>query len=347
MFGFRGKRWWLVFSFLSGLSLVFYFDFGEAMAHSRCIILACLLLVPCTTFLWTTHFSYRFALLWCDRQDIAFQHVELESDKSSDSFHQNRLKLLLVADPHVLGLRRSQIDREWTNWHIAAAYRHALAYAQPDLVLGLGDLLDEGRNLMGHPWWYEYAMIGVHAFNLRGSLATGDVEANVGEILHKPRFFGTVGNHDIGWRHRLAKDATQLFAQTVFFDTAWSAGVDTARSTGDEIPKVSESANYLLTENPLADVVRINSMALDLQADSSIREKAWSEIEAISTQRSDHGLGAEQRRRKPLILLTHMPLYRKNDLACGPKRLREGEGVTYKAPHESYIVDDEVRLLGP
>jgi len=137
-----------------------------------------------------------------------------------------------------------------------------------------------------------------------------------------------VGNHDVGWRYALSPDAVRLF-ETKFFqeDASLFAG---SGSTQHVAP-----ANFWW-KHPLVDIVRLNSMALDPHVrPQQLLEDTWKFVRETAASRADSD-------GKPLILLTHMPLYRPNDEQCGSKRTSEGGGVTFKAPHEAYIVDDEV-----
>jgi len=45
---------------------------------------------------------------------------------------------------------------------------------------------------------------------------------------------------------------------------------------------------------------------------------------------------------KPLVLLTHLPLYRRDDSACGAARQHEAGHVTYRAPNERLSRHDVV-----
>ena len=134
-----------------------------------------------------------------------------------------------------------------------------------------------------------------------------------------------VGNHDVGWRNALSAATVELFEQ-VFFD-------------GDGPSQDAAPANYLWRHD-LVDIVRINSMALDPHSHSSdLLRDTWDFIDSTAAKlRQERSSGST----KPLLLLTHMPLHRPNDLQCGDKRTSEGGGVTYKAPHEALIPDDEV-----
>lgn len=159
---------------------------GFVTMRPNVALIAGVLLLPLATFLWVTTLSYRTALLFgCDTETI----IPPESGGVvGNGKESSTLRVLLVADAHVIGPRRSSLDQLWTNWHIGVAFEHALRYARPDIVLGLGDLLDDGRRTMGTPLWSEYSAVGLQA--MRPHLLR-----RVGSASHddtKPRFFGCV-----------------------------------------------------------------------------------------------------------------------------------------------------------
>lgn len=149
----------------------------------------------------------------------------------------------------------------------------------------------------------------------------------------KTAFARIVGNHDVGWRNALSSATVELFEQ-VFFD-------------GDS-PLLNVAPANFLWRHELVDIVRINSMALDphLPSNDRLREDTWDFVDSTAAKlrqdRSSSSSSSSSASPKPLLLLTHMPLHRPNDLQCGDKRTSEGGGVTYKAPHEALIPDDEV-----
>ena len=133
-------------------------------------------LVPVGLVLWISTLSYRTALLWCDVEDIITPTAAGDADGPT-------LRVLLVADPHIVGGKRSIPDQVWTNWHIANAYSHAVGHADPDFVVGLGDMLDEGwQSMRTREMWVAYSGIALSSFNLGDGGSSGS----------GPTFFGYV-----------------------------------------------------------------------------------------------------------------------------------------------------------
>ena len=127
--------------------------------------------LPVAVYIWVTSGSYWFARLWCDFDTIIPSTVNPTSDAQN-------LRVLLVSDPHILGSKRSSMDQQWTNWHIGLAYDHSVQYSNPDIVFGLGDLLDEGRrSMLSKPGWEKYSEEGLKAFHLRSDKGRTSSEA--------------------------------------------------------------------------------------------------------------------------------------------------------------------------
>lgn len=68
---------------------------------------------------------------------------------SLNSSSNERMRVLVVSDPQLVG----DVDEHWlfgavtrmdSDWYLYNGYQHALKLSQPDVVLYLGDLLDEG-----------------------------------------------------------------------------------------------------------------------------------------------------------------------------------------------------------
>ena len=79
-------------------------------------------------------------------------------------------------------------------------------------------------------------------------------------------------------------------------------------------------------------MARIDSMATHAHAPESVRSELKMFLQGERQKVSD---GID-------ILLTHMPLFRKNDANCGPLRAAEAGGTTYNHPLESYAAKDVV-----
>ncbi|CAH0479649.1 unnamed protein product [Peronospora belbahrii] len=83
--------------------------------------------------------------------------------------------------------------------------------------------------------------------------------------------------------------------------------------------------------------VSLNTMALDSDVMSSdVRKEARSFLESINF------VDLRARAAGHIILLTHLPLFRMNDLQCGEDRLRESGHVTYEHPGFEYDTHQHV-----
>ncbi|CEG45638.1 metallophosphoesterase 1 [Plasmopara halstedii] len=83
--------------------------------------------------------------------------------------------------------------------------------------------------------------------------------------------------------------------------------------------------------------VVLNTMALDSDvASHDVRTDAMTFFNSIKL--SD----LRMRGHKKVILLSHLPLFRENDLQCGEERLREVGHVTYEAPEFEYTTHHHV-----
>ncbi|XP_062551378.1 uncharacterized protein LOC134216527 isoform X2 [Armigeres subalbatus] len=81
-------------------------------------------------------------------QRIPHPHIS-HSSMVADSMPNRCLKILLVADPQILG---NTFDKKiyWplanfdSDWHLSKTYRKAVQHTTPDVICFLGDLMDEG-----------------------------------------------------------------------------------------------------------------------------------------------------------------------------------------------------------
>ena len=103
------------------------------------------------------------------------------------------------------------------------------------------------------------------------------------------------------------------------------------------IEKMVEEDAYCIdivtqTQAVQAALNKVNSMVLDNPgAKAGLQRKTQQFVQRIAEQQYPH----------PYLLL-HMPLYRPNDLKCGPTRLKEGGHITYEAPEFNYTIHRHV-----
>lgn len=58
----------------------------------------------------------------------------------------NCVKLLLVADPQILGEQDSSKIAQWdSDRYLSKTFKRALTYTEPDIIIFLGDVMDEGH----------------------------------------------------------------------------------------------------------------------------------------------------------------------------------------------------------
>ena len=62
------------------------------------------------------------------------------------SLSTNSIRALVISDMHLLGERkRSSLDIAFTDWSLKKSYATITARFRPDIVLNIGDILDEGK----------------------------------------------------------------------------------------------------------------------------------------------------------------------------------------------------------
>lgn len=232
----------------------------------------------------------------CDWPEVAAaihpSHTTKNADRSDASLH-----MLVIADAHVLGRRRSGIDQWWTDWGLASGYRTALSQFHPDIVVDLGDVTDEAS--FGS--FYEEEIGRVRKIFLRGKMSTvynskmttnSKITSGQNSTMHVP-YVTIVGNHDAKWGYHYLHDA---FVRRFSSVHGFSTGVFKVKNV---------------------TFARINSMALHPSAHAN-QQSQLKEFLSKSNRQID-------------VLLTHMPLYRKDDLKCGHERDLDppNGGVTY------------------
>jgi hypothetical protein len=102
-------------------------------------------------------------LLWTASQVLFLLTAQrCQAPTSNDEAHTTEIHFLLVSDVHLLGSRkRLWIEQLWIDWQASLAYQSALYTARPDVVIFLGDQLDEGTAPTG-PSAYEVEHANAH-----------------------------------------------------------------------------------------------------------------------------------------------------------------------------------------
>ena len=249
------------------------------------------------------------------------------------------LRLLLVSDVHVLGARRRLwVERAWVDWQLRKSFALLSWLTRPHAVLVLGDMLDEGGGFTGDALW--------HAYRERyGAVAgSGAVVGSGARGAGAPPHLHVVGNHDTGWAGRLSPWLIQRFERSFgAANAAFAMRADgtIAAAAEFELAQRASPAQRQALESVFAAaatdgfvLVRTNSMALDGGAPAAVRQQTLRFLRAVGEARG----GAQQHRpaggQPPLVLLTHMPLFRSDDRDCGAARAAEVGHVTYAAPGE-------------
>lgn len=249
-----------------------------------------------------------------------------------------QLHALVVSDAHVLGRRRTVLDRMWTDWGLASGFVAAVARFRPDVVLNLGDVVDEVTG--GKP--YEAELSRAHRIFLRresrgvssngGALAeqaSVHISMQHGTDSLKVPYFAVVGNHDARTGLHYLHDA---LVHRFGADHGFSTGVFSVKNV---------------------TFARINSMALhprvtSKQSQQRLRiETFLKKMQQLQNESSSDSWGGID------VLLTHMPLYRKDDMRCGKERDKDppGGGVTYYPKskqlieHEDCIGEEESKMI--
>ena len=228
-------------------------------------------------------------------------------------------RALVISDAHLLGQRkRSLIDIVWTDFWLQKQFSFINSIFQPDLVLNIGDVLDEGKRANKNQYNSYIARTKAIFFRKSKTNSMKNVQSNIpihikssaSSLLSTPTLphYTVVGNHDIGWRY-----------------------LNDLRLSTFERDHNSPNGFFQIGNLTFA---RINSMALHPDAIKTPGGRNQrDEIDAMLAT----GKHVD-------VLMTHQPLYRKNDLHCGIERMQDPKkgGVTFYSRQQQLIVDDDV-----
>ena len=212
------------------------------------------------------------------------------------------MRLLVISDTHVLGRGRTALDVWWTTRLLAKSAAWMGWAYHPDAVLILGDHLDEGRTATSAEWHSDVEAFRTATKALRNSGTT---------ILD-----GQSGNHDVGL-------GASFDARRVSWFERDFGDVNRAR----RIPGFR------------VEFVTVNSVALvsDVDAPGAAETRAFLDQYA-ATRRLD----ADAEEKPTVVLLTHIPLYRENDMDCAAPRPRERGHVTYVGANVALVPNVDV-----
>ncbi|XP_046960739.1 metallophosphoesterase 1 homolog [Vanessa cardui] len=192
------------------------------------------------------------------------------------------LKAFILADTHLLGPYRGHwLDKWRREWQMHQAFQAIITLHKPDIVFVLGDLFDEGE-WTDNKQFKNYVKRFFDLFSLPSSI----------------KMYVVVGNHDIGFHHRIRRGFAQRFSKLL----------------------KAPSVQHIAIKNN--HFVLLNSMALE--GDScNLCTEARKQIENVSdtllkcSKNSMHCFNSEgtYNYSQP-ILMQHFPLYRVSDAVC-------------------------------
>ena len=194
----------------------------------------------------------------------------------------NITKILVIADPHIMGPYKSySIDKLRREWQMHQSFRFSTSSLEPDVIVFLGDLLDEG--------YYSSSS----RFD-KSCLEFEDVFLDYSRTPAKRVV--VVGNHDAGFHYDILENQRPLARFMSRFGTF------------DLISRLSKS------ELEYLNLLVVNSM---LFYDES---SPYHETSTLWLNKFALMLDAERKSQKSTfispIIFKHMPLYRGDDSAC-------------------------------
>ncbi|ETW09370.1 hypothetical protein, variant, partial [Aphanomyces invadans] len=202
---------------------------------------------------------------------------------------QSSTRAVVVSDAHLLGHRKRRgVERLWVDWQAWLSFSTIVSRKQPDLIVYLGDQLDEGTAATSDDVHETYTTRFRQVF-----------DPNVAQSLY------LLGNHDASFGNGLTK---QLIGRH-----------EEAFGPSNRIVNVN---NVLF--------LQLNTMAMESDViDHKVYHDAMAFLDSVEAKRRSTGY-------PPLVLLTHLPLYRPDDLECGAERAAEAGHITYEAPDFKY-----------
>lgn len=230
--------------------------------------------------------------------------VEVSSFQRIRRDDRKTIRALIVSDPHLLGRRRgSPADQMWIDWQVKRSVEFAIARHQPTDLIMLGDAFDEGRSTPIDVWEDEYAKRFERVFTRACRRA--------GVRLHN-----VAGNHDIGNFYQLRRSFVDRSFGSVVGSTNWQKWICTDEG------------------GACVRLVSVNSMALHASPNGKMAPDTLAFLDTVSMERAHS--------HEPVVLLTHMPMFRSDDTECGHERSLEGGHVTYVSPETSLKEREDV-----
>jgi len=229
------------------------------------------------------YFIYKISIaLFCDWPAVEESNKPVVEETKT-------LKLLLVADPHLLGPARGHwLDKLRREWQMKMSFQSAFTWLQPDYVVILGDLFDEGETVNEKDWNdYLYRFYD-----------------DIFYMEDKEKLIVIAGNHDIGFHHTVLRDIAK-----------W-------RRFQNQF-KMNSSVDMFSLLN--VTFITINSMSLKQDVGCEFCEETSTRINELSTRipSNENSICSCQQiddvihcKNNHPIILQHFPLYREDESEC-------------------------------
>jgi hypothetical protein len=240
------------------------------------------------------------------------------------SNNNNTITLLVISDIHVLGLNRNIFDILWTTFHLRMSLDFIVHAFSPHVVTILGDHLDVGGRFANNPeTWNEYV------------LKYQWITQNIRSRVEKKQLYlleAQIGNHDAAMGYMVTPEMLQRF-ETSFGMVNQMKSFDFTLQDGKTMKIDFITINSLVLDGGFGqqdtlDFIKLHSANMKL-----------SPTQVQQDGSSNHNPNNQNYFR---VLLTHIPLFRVNDLSCGETRLRETGHITYVAPNIELIPNVDV-----
>lgn len=228
-------------------------------------------------FLFCEYLAYFFILYQCSWPEI----FETERDEQLSLAEQQNLKVIFLADTHLLGIRKGHwFDKLRREWQMYISFQTILALHEPEVIFILGDVFDEA-SFSPDKIYYAYVKRFFELFNV----------GNKTELLVIP------GNHDIGFHYAMHPYLVRRFSET--FNTS-------------SIRMITRKNNHF---------VLVNSMALEKDGCDLCRHAEEQIRQITNKFRCSNGTilcsrGMKQVKYSRPVILLHFPLFRENDAHC-------------------------------
>lgn len=265
-------------------------------------------------------------ILWCEfgyhyyifRYDCPGWLDQRLSSNSSQDGQYDYLRLLVIADTHIMGMVNSaRIDKLRREWEMRQAFQTSMRVYAPDIVVFLGDLFDEAS--FSSDEVFEDAM--------------RDFE-KVFHLCPSQDRIVIPGNHDVGFHDQMVAYPHLLQRFT---------------------DKFSNTKNIQFA--PLARAKKLNIIVANSMSFANDTCPVCTHSVALTKEIASKLEKQEQEKGEKFIrpiLLHHIPLYRLNDTNCDyPWRLRnkvgrpniEGDDIMHQAPSKFILSQLKPRLV--